>query len=72
MDMKTNLLRISDVSKKTTLSKSTIWLKLSQGSFPRPGKLGPSINVWKESDIDSWIASKFEQTKLMEPSNEVL
>lgn len=64
MEIATRLLRIDDVSKKTTLAKSTIWLKLSQGKFPKPGKLGPSINVWKESDIDSWIASKFEQPNL--------
>jgi prophage regulatory protein len=69
MEITTRLLRIDDVSKKTTLAKSTIWLKLSQGSFPRPGKLGPSINVWKESDIDSWIASKFEQPNLNMPQN---
>ena len=53
------LLRIADVSKKTTLAKSTIWLKLSQGLFPKPAKLGTSINVWKEAEIDAWIESKF-------------
>jgi prophage regulatory protein len=51
------LLRIADVSAKTTLAKSTIWLKISQGKFPKPIKLGDSINVWMESDIDSWINS---------------
>lgn len=71
MEIATKLLRLSDVSKKTTLSKSTIWLKLSQGNFPKPGKLGPSINVWKESDIDSWIASKFEQSNLNVSQNAI-
>lgn len=71
MEMSTKLLRINDVSKKTTLAKSTIWLKMSQGNFPKPGKLGPSINVWKESDIDSWIASKFEQSNLNAPQNAI-
>lgn len=51
------LLRIADDSKKTTLAKSTIWLKISQGLFPKPIKLSPGINVWKESDIDAWIDS---------------
>ncbi len=49
------LLRISDVSKKTTLAKSTLWLKIAQGQFPRPIKLSPAISVWKESDVDAWI-----------------
>jgi prophage regulatory protein len=55
------LLRISDVSKKTTLAKSTIWLKMSQGKFPKPTKISAAINVWKESDIDAWINQCFSQ-----------
>jgi prophage regulatory protein len=53
------LLRITDVSNKTTLAKSTIWLKMSQGKFPKPTKLSDSINVWRESDIDAWIDQHF-------------
>ncbi len=61
MDANVKLLRISDVSIKTTLAKSTIWLKMAEGSFPKPTKLSPAINVWKESDIDEWIENKFSQ-----------
>lgn len=56
----TKLLRITDVSNKTTLAKSTIWLKISQGKFPKPTKLSDSINVWRESDIDAWIDQHFK------------
>ncbi len=68
MESNVRLLRIADVSKKTTLGKSTIWLKMGQGSFPKPTKLSPAINVWKESDIDAWIASCFEST----PQNQIV
>jgi len=61
MDANVKLLRIADVSTKTTLAKSTIWLKMAEGRFPKPTKLSPAINVWKESDIDEWIESKFSQ-----------
>jgi len=61
MDANIKLLRIADVSTKTTLAKSTIWLKMAEGSFPKPTKLSPAINVWKESDIDEWIENKFSQ-----------
>ena len=61
MDANIKLLRITDVSIKTTLAKSTIWLKMAEGSFPKPTKLSPAINVWKESDIDEWIENKFSQ-----------
>jgi predicted DNA-binding transcriptional regulator AlpA len=50
------------------LGKSTIWLKMGQGSFPKPTKLSPAINVWKESDIDAWIASCFESA----PQNQIV
>jgi prophage regulatory protein len=59
----TKLLRITDVSNKTTLAKSTIWLKMSQGKFPKPTKLSDSINVWRESDIDAWIDQHFKSNE---------
>ncbi len=58
--MSVQLLRIGDVSKKTTMAKSTLWLKIAQGQFPRPIKLSPAISVWKESDIDAWIDQCFK------------
>jgi prophage regulatory protein len=53
------LLRIADVSAKTTIAKSTLWLMMSENRFPKPVKLSGSINVWRESDIDAWIDEKF-------------
>jgi len=55
------LIRIEDVAQKTTLAKSTIWLKISQGDFIRPTRIG-GISVWKESDVDAWIESQFKNT----------
>lgn len=59
MQSTVQLLRISEVSKRTTLAKSTIWLKMSQGHFPKCAKLSPGINVWTESSINEWIKSHF-------------
>ncbi|MBU3547477.1 AlpA family transcriptional regulator [Polynucleobacter sp. MWH-Jannik1A5] len=53
------LLRIAEVSKKTTLAKSTIWLKLARQEFVAPARIG-GICVWKESDVDDWIESHFQ------------
>jgi len=64
MDTVDKLLRITDVSKKTTLAKSTIWLKMAKGEFPKPTKLSPAINVWKESQIDEWINSLFSKQSI--------
>lgn len=56
------LIRIEDVAHKTTLAKSTIWLKISQGDFIRPTRIG-GISVWKESDVDAWIESQFHNAQ---------
>ena len=56
------LIRIEDVARKTTLAKSTIWLKISQGDFIHPTRIG-GISVWKESDVDDWIESKFQNAQ---------
>jgi prophage regulatory protein len=63
MDIRNKLFRISGVSEITTLAKSTIWLKVSQGTFPKPIKLSPAISVWKETDIDTWIESHANKGK---------
>lgn len=56
------LLRIAEVSKKTTLAKSTIWLKIAKQEFVAPARIG-GICVWKESDVDDWIESHFQSEK---------
>jgi prophage regulatory protein len=52
-----HLFRISEVSKQTSLAKSTIWLWVAQGKFPKPLSLSPTVKVWRRSDIDAWIDS---------------
>lgn len=56
------LLRIAEVSKKTTLAKSTLWLKIATGEFIPPARIG-GVCVWKESDVDAWIESHFQSEK---------
>jgi prophage regulatory protein len=48
-------LRISEVAKITSLGKSTICLWVAQGKFPSPVKLSPTVKVWKEQELLSWI-----------------
>ena len=61
METSLKLLRLSEISKKTTLAKSTLWLKIAKGEFPQPIKLSSAISVWKESEVDAWIESFFSQ-----------
>ena len=62
MNTSLKLLRLAEVCKRTTLAKSTLWLKISKNQFIKPAKIG-GINCWKESDVDDWINSHFPSEK---------
>ncbi|MFM9990929.1 MAG: helix-turn-helix transcriptional regulator [Burkholderiaceae bacterium] len=49
------LLRIRDVSKLTTLSKSCIQLWVAQGRFPKPLTISTTVKVWRLSQINDWL-----------------
>lgn len=63
-------LRISDVEARTGLARSTIYLRISRGRFPRsvPVGEGPGGPVrWLESEIDNWIR---EQIRAARPDSD--
>lgn len=48
------LLRINEVSKLTTLSKSSINLWVAQDRFPKPINLSKTVKVWRLRDVRDW------------------
>jgi prophage regulatory protein len=52
------LLRINDVAKLTTLSKSCIHLWVAQGRFPAPITLSPTVKVWRLKHLIQWIENQ--------------
>ena len=51
------LIRIAEVSAKTTLSTSTIYKHIREGTFPRGRRIGNQGVAWLESDVDEWMDS---------------
>ena len=51
-------LRITEVVKKISVSKSAILQWSREGNFPNPIKLSPKVTVWEEEKIDEWVKSK--------------
>jgi len=51
-------LRLPQVKEATGLSKSTIYARISEGTFPKQIPLGPRLVVWVESDIQNWISEQ--------------
>jgi prophage regulatory protein len=52
------LLRLPQVKQTTGLSKSTIYARITEGTFPKQIPLGPRLVVWVESEIQNWIAEQ--------------
>lgn len=49
------ILRLPEVKNLTGLARSTIYLKISQGSFPAPIPLGARSVGWIQNEIINWI-----------------
>lgn len=58
MENNIQVLRLSDVVKKTGLSRGTIYLKIKSGDFPKQIKLGPRSSGWYLHEIESWINTR--------------
>jgi len=59
--MTIQLLRRPDVEKKTGLSRSTIYKRIDEGTFPKPIPLGGRLVAWLETDIQDWIKQRIKE-----------
>lgn len=59
-----NILRLPAVKACTGLSRSTIYLQISEGRFPKAISLGGRAVGWLESEIQQWLEEKIEKSRL--------
>ena len=57
------LLRLPEVKSTTGLSNSSIYARISEGTFPRQIPLGTRLVVWVEADIQKWIAEQISAAR---------
>ncbi|MBC8366756.1 AlpA family transcriptional regulator, partial [bacterium] len=50
--MATTILRLPTVKQRTGLSRSTIYLRISEGRFPTPVSLGGRAVGWVEEEVN--------------------
>ena len=50
------IIRLKTVLSRTGLSRSTIYRKIAEGTFPAQLKISTNGSGWHESDINRWIA----------------
>ena len=74
MDMEiegSRILRMPEVCELTGLGKSTIYKKLSEGSFPAPVRLGSRAIGWRTRDIQDWLEAPERQWNPSEADSDV-
>jgi prophage regulatory protein len=57
------ILRLPAVKASIGLSRSTIYLRVSQGTFPKPVSLGGRAVGWVEEEIQSWLAERIAASR---------
>jgi prophage regulatory protein len=50
------IIRLKTVLSRTGLSRSTIYRKIAEGTFPAQIRISTNGAGWRESEIDRWIA----------------
>ncbi len=48
------LLRLSDVTKLTGLSRATVYRLVEKDRFPRPRRIGDRAVAWVNSEVEKW------------------
>jgi prophage regulatory protein len=63
------ILRLPAVKTRTGLSRSTIYLRIAQGTFPRPVALGGRAVGWLEAEVQEWVQRCIEATRDPKPGD---
>ncbi len=60
------ILRLPEVKKTTGLSRSTIYARISRGTFPQRVNLGGRAVGWVEAEIQEWLQRRIEASRSAE------
>ena len=61
--MEQHILRLPTVKAITGLSRSTIYLRMSEGSFPRQVNLGSRAVGWLASEVAAWMDQRIKDSR---------
>lgn len=59
------ILRLPEVKSRTGLSRSSIYLRIKNKSFPNQISLGGRAVGWLEEDINDWLRQKIEESRFL-------
>ncbi len=50
--------RLSQLKQQLSVSRSSIWAWVKEGSFPKPIKLGKNCTAWNAADVHAWVEKR--------------
>ena len=65
------MLRLPEVMKRTGLGRSQIYKLVNQKEFPNQIRLGSSSVAWLESEIETWIEEKIQDSRPIQSDKEI-
>jgi prophage regulatory protein len=57
----TRFIRRPAVENRTGLSRSTIYLLMQNGQFPKPVRIGGRAVAWPEADVEAWLNARLAE-----------
>ncbi|MBP6104014.1 MAG: AlpA family transcriptional regulator [Gammaproteobacteria bacterium] len=60
----TTILKLRAVKSRTGLSRSTLYLRIAQGTFPKQIHLGNRAVGWIEDEIEDWLVHQITQSRI--------
>ena len=57
----TRFIRRPAVEDQTGLSRSTIYLLMQNGQFPKPVRIGGRAVAWPEADVEAWLNARLAE-----------
>ena len=67
--MEYQIIRLKDVIALTGLSRSTIYLRMVQGKFPKKINLGSRAVGWIRSEVNEWIEERIRESRILGTTN---
>lgn len=66
--MSTTVLRLPEVMHRVGFSRSAIYKLVARNLFPKPINIGVRAVAWLESDVETWLAAKIEDSRASQPA----
>ncbi len=61
--MSNQIIRLPEVIQATGLSRSTIYLRMSKGEFPKSISLGERAIGWVQGEVEQWVEQRISASR---------